>query len=361
MRRVFPLLVLMALMLLAACGDKPEQAATEDAAQPAAEAETQAAPAEPAAEPVTLTYSCFFPPTHVQSQLAEAWCAEVEKRTNGLVKIDYYPGGTLTKAPEAYEGVVQSVSDIGFSVLGYSRDRFPVMAAVDLPLGYRSGVAATTVANAVFEHFKPAEFDDVAVMYFHAHGPGIPCTKGKAIRVLEDMAGMTLRATGNSAKVVQALGGTPVAQSMPEAYQSIQKGVVDGGMYPVETNKGWKMAEVVDYCTEAFSSAYTTTFFVVMNKDKWAALPESARQAITEINTEWAVKHGQAWDESDVVGREFFLEQGGEFVELSDEESARWAEAAAPIVDEYAQSLTGKGLDGPAIIEFIRATLTANQ
>ena len=86
------------------------------------------------AGPVTLTYSNFFPPTHIQSKLAEAWCQEVEKRTNGAVKVQYYPGQTLTKANQCYDGVVQGLSDIGFSVFAYTRGRFPVMAAVDLPL-----------------------------------------------------------------------------------------------------------------------------------------------------------------------------------------------------------------------------------
>ena len=42
------------------------------------------------AGPIKLTYSHFFPPTHIQSKLAESWGAEVEKRTNGQVKIAYY-------------------------------------------------------------------------------------------------------------------------------------------------------------------------------------------------------------------------------------------------------------------------------
>ncbi len=43
------------------------------------------------AEPdvVTLTYSDFFPATHVNGKMAAAWCKEVEKRTNGKVKITY--------------------------------------------------------------------------------------------------------------------------------------------------------------------------------------------------------------------------------------------------------------------------------
>ena len=43
----------------------------------------------PAEEQVTLRYSVFFPATHVQSKLAEEWAKEVEKRTNGKVKIEY--------------------------------------------------------------------------------------------------------------------------------------------------------------------------------------------------------------------------------------------------------------------------------
>lgn len=317
-----------------------------------------ALPAVASAE-VRLTYSNFFPPTHVQSQLAEEWCKEVEKRTGGEVVVDYFPGGTLTKAKQTYDGVVEGLSDIGMSALAYSRGRFPTMAAVDLPLGYHSGVAATAVANAVYEKFQPEELADVHVMFFHAHGPGLLHSAKTPIASLADMQGMKFRATGNSAKVVEALGATPVAMSMPDSYQSIQKGVVNGGMYPVETNKGWKMAEVVDYMTESFSVAYTTTFFVVMNKDKWADISAESQQVITELNAEYAAKHAQAWDESDKVGKAFFLEKGGEIVPLPEAEAAKWKDAAAPILDAYAQDADSKGLDGQAILDYTIATLKA--
>ncbi len=312
------------------------------------------------ADGVTLSYANFFPPTHVQSQLAEAWCAEVEKRTNGAVKIDYYPGGTLTKAPAVYDGVVEGLSDVGLSVLAYSRGRFPVMAAVDLPMGYTTGVQATKVANGVYAKFHPAELDDTKVMYFHAHGPGLLHTKGVEVRKLEDMQGLKLRATGNSAKVVKALGATPVAQSMSDAYQAIQKGVVQGGMYPIETNKGWKMADVVDHCTGTYSVAYTTTFFVVMNKAKWESLPADVQSTIEAINAEWIPKHGQAWDDSDISGGAYLKTKGGDFIALSDEEAARWKAAAAPIIDDYVAEATGKGLPGKDVVDYIRASLNAN-
>ena len=221
---------------------------------------------------VKLTYSNFFPPGHIQSKLAESWCKEVEARTNGQVVVDYFPGQTLTKARQVYDGVVEGLSDVGFSVLAYTRGRFPVLAAVDLPLGYTSGTVATKVVNAVYEKFQPKELSDTQVMYLHAHGPGLIHTKGKAVRKMEDMKGLKFRAHGTSALVVKALGGTPVPKPMPETYQMLQKGVVDGAVYPFEANKGWKLGEVTKYCTADFTAAYTSSFFVFMHKDKWYSL-----------------------------------------------------------------------------------------
>jgi len=314
------------------------------------------------AGPVKLTYSNFFPPTHIQSKLAESWCKEVEKRTGGKVKVDYFPGQTLTKAKQCYDGTVEGLSDLGFSVLAYTRGRFPVMSAVDLPLGYTSGKVATQIINMVYEKFQPKEFNDVKVMYLHAHGPGLVHTKGKAVRKMEDMKGMKFRGHGTSALVVKALGGTPVPKPMPETYEMLQKGVVEGAVYPFEANKGWKLGEVTDYATAAFSAAYTTSFFVVMNKDKWNSLPADVQQTISQINKEWADKHGDAWDTSDMVGIKFFLDQGGQIVGVDAKEQARWKKAVAPIVTEYVAKAKKKGIaNAQEIVDFIVAKLKAMQ
>ncbi|SLM30305.1 Extracellular solute-binding protein, family 7 [Desulfamplus magnetovallimortis] len=305
------------------------------------------------AETIKLTYANFFPPFHVQSQLAESWCKEVEKRTGGAVKIDYYPGGTLSKAPQIYDNVEMGVADIGMTVLAYSRGRFPVLGAVDLPMGYTSGVVATKVANAVLEKFNPKEVQDTKVMFLHAHGPGYINTVSKAVHNMEDMKGLKIRSTGMSTILVKALGGTPVAQSMGDAYQSLQKGVVDGSAHPLEANKGWKLGEVLKYCIAENSVAYTTNMIVTMNKSKWNSLSPEIQKTISEINAEWAVKHGEAWDQIDVEGRNFIVDRGNEVITLSPEESLKWKNAVRPSLDEYAEDLNKKGLPGSEIVQFI--------
>ena len=304
-----------------------------------------------------LSYANFFPPTHIQSKLAEEWCKEVGKRTNGDVTVKYFFGGTLVKAPQTYDAVVTGLADIGMTVLAYTKGRFPVMEGVDLPLGYSSGVQATKVANAVLNKFNPKEFNDTKVMFVHAHGPGLIHTRKTAIHNMGDLKGLKIRSTGNSALVAKALGATPVPKSMRESYQMLQKGVTDGSVHPLESNKGWKLGEVVHYVVESYSVAYTTSFGVWMNKDKWNKISPKSQKIITALNEEFAAKHGEAWDSSDEAGLAFFKKHGGKVVSLSDAESAKWAKAVQPVFTSYAKKVKAKGINGQEVIDFIKKAM----
>jgi TRAP-type transport system periplasmic protein len=306
-----------------------------------------------------LTYSIFFPATHGHTLMATEWAKEVEKRTNGAVKINMFPGGTLTPPDQCYDGVVKGISDIGMSVLSYTRGRFPLTEVIDLPLGYTSGIQATRLCNAYYDQFRPKELDDVKIMYLHAHGPGILHSK-KPVHTLEELKGMKIRCSGTSAKVVTALGATPVAMPQNEAYEALQKGVVDGLVSPIETLKGWKFAEVVKSTTQNFGSSYTLAFFVAMNKKKWDALPKDVQATIETINKEWIEKTGKAWDELDKEGTAFALSKGNEIIPLSKEEDERWAKKVQPVLADYVAAMKAKNLQGEEALKFCQEWLSKN-
>lgn len=46
---------------------------------------------------IKLRYATFFPTTDKQAQLGNAWAKEIEKRTNGNVKITFIPGGAFVR------------------------------------------------------------------------------------------------------------------------------------------------------------------------------------------------------------------------------------------------------------------------
>jgi len=305
----------------------------------------------PAHAQTKLNYSIFFPAPAPQTKVATEWAQEIEKRTGGKIQITMFPGGTLTPAPQCYDGVVKGLSDIGMSVFAYTRGKFPLIEVIDLPVGVKSGLAATKLINDFYNKFKPKELDDVKVMYLHAHGPGLLHTK-KAVNKLEDLKGMKIRCTGLAAKIVQSLGGTPVAMGMGETYDSLSRGVVEGSMAPYEALKTWKWGEVVKFTTENFGSSYSTGFFVVMNKDKWNSLPPDIQKIIEKVNEEWIVKQGSNWDEIDKGGKDATLKLGNKVISLSQEEDWKWQKLVRPLFDDYKKNMKAKGLPGDESLKY---------
>lgn len=329
---------LMAALLMTGCGKKPGDAGQSPV--------------------IELSYSIFFPPSHIQCRTAEDWAREVESRSGGRLRIITYPGGSLTKAPQCYDGVVNGISDLGMSCLAYTRGRFPLLEGLDLPVGYPDGSSATRIATDLAKQYAPKEMDDTHVLYIHAHGPGILATK-KPVRTLEDMNGMKVRATGLSAKIVENLGGVPVAMSQPETYEALQKGVVEATLCPIETLKGWKQGEVIDSVTDSSAIGYTTAMFVVMNKKKWESLPADLQEIITQVSEEWVSKHGEAWDQADEEGRGFVRQLGREVIDLPKEEAGRWKQAVQPILDEYVQAAEAQGLPGKEFLSDLQQRVKA--
>ncbi len=313
---------------------------------------------QPAAktEKISLSYALFFPQTHVQTQTAQTWADEIKKRTNGQVEITLYPGNTLTQAPQCFEGVVSGVCDIGMSCFAYTPGRFALLEGLDLPLGYPDGLTATRIANELVQTYKPEELAEVHTLYIHAHGPGILATK-KPVRSLEDMTGLKVRATGLSAKIVEALGGIPMAMSQPDTYEALQKGVAQATFCPIETLKGWKQGEVIESITDTSAIGYTTAMYVVMNKAAWEKLPADVQQIVTDVSKEWVDKHGQAWDQADKEGAEFVASLKRQTITLTKEEETLWRDRVKPILEAYISQAEAKGLPGKAFLADIQKRL----
>lgn len=308
---------------------------------------------------ISLKLANFFPPDQKISVAMDQWCKEVEKRTDGRVKVTQFAGGTLTPPTQTYVSVTRGVADIGLSFCSYTMGRFPLFEVIDLPLGYRSGYWGTKLANEFYRKFKPKEFDDVKVLFFTTSPPHMMFAK-KPVANLDDMKGLKVRSTGTSAKVVQALGGAPVAMPMSEAYDALSKGVAQGIICPYEAMRGFRLAEVVNNSAE-YGSAYVNANYIVMNKDKWNAIAPNDQKTIEEVNNEWIEKMGKLWDELDKDGKDYFVQKGGKVAQLSKEENERWSAKLRPILDEYVQTMKAKNLPADEALKFCQDYLKSNQ
>ncbi len=303
-----------------------------------------------------LTYSVFFPPSHVQAKLAEAWARDVEAATANRVKITVYTGASLTKASQCYLGVVSGISDIGMSCFAYTPGRFPLLAGLDLPLGWPDGATATRVANEIALRHNPKEVRDTHLLYVHAHGPGVLASRAP-VETLADVARLKTRATGLSSQMIKALGGTPVSMSQPETYDALSKGVVDATLCPVETLKGWRQGECIRTVTQAPALSYTTAMFVAMNKDMWNRLPADIQRAFTAVSARYVPLHGQGWNAADAAADEFLEQLGRRRITLTPEENARWEERLSGLFGSYLKRAADRGIDARPFLDDVRNSL----
>jgi len=295
------------------------------------------------AEVIKLKGANYLPVTHPMSLLSGWFCDEIKKRTNGRVEVTYHAGGTLLSPVKMYDGVLTGITDLGFSHIQYTRGRFPVMEVFDLPLGFPSGWAATMVATDFFNKYKPKEWDDVHVFYVTTTGPIILQTISKPVKTLEDIKGLKIRAVGQMSDIIKALGGLPVPLPMPDVYDALRRAVIEGVTVDLSTLKYWKFAEVTKYVTADWQLGTGITFYWVINKSKWNALPPDIQKIFTEVASEAREKQAALWDQMDIEGRDLFTSKGGQMIYLSDAEVARWIKAVEPVIADYKKSMVPKG------------------
>ena len=302
---------------------------------------------KPAAKTFTLRLAHFFPATHpAETVLVKQWAEALDKATAGQVKIESYPGESLLKAPDIYNGVVEGVTDIGLSCFAYTPGRFPVLESFELPgIVYQNSRSASMVAWEGIQTLNPKEVQDTHLLMVLATGPGDLFTK-EPVKSLADLQAMEIRATGLSAETIKLLGGVPVGMPQSDTYDALSKGVVKGNLAPVEVLKGWKNAEVTDYITKT-PFLYNTLFFVTINKEIWASMPADLQKKVTDTTTKFHEDTAAGlWDMQNADAMKFAVdEQKMEIIELSDEETQLWIEKVMPIQEAYKQKLAGLGLD----------------
>lgn len=303
-----------------------------------------------------LNLAHFQPATHaVETVLIQGWIKEIEKATDGRVKITSYPGNTLITGTEIYDGVVDGVADIGHSAYAYTRGRFPVIETLLVPgFNWKNAKVADLTLMEFIEKLNPKELQGVKHLFSWTTGRGDLLTK-KPITKMGDLSGLQIGVTaGERAEALKLLGSTGVVLPMPDHFEAIQKGLTNGVIAPMETLKSFKLAEVVKNVTYT-PMLYNQLLYMVMNLKTWNSLPPDIQAAIDKVNKEY-YKNVVAGFYDQLSGEQIkqWMEKEGiklEFTNLSEEETNKWIERLKPMHDAQINSLNKQGLPGQEIFD----------
>lgn len=344
-------LMVLSLAVLAACGG----GAAEPAVGSGSNGSNSGGGASAPAQVVELKAGHMNSPQHVQDALVmRPFLQELEKATEGRVKSEIYPGAALASPPTSYDAAVTGIADIMWGLQGYTAGKFPLTSVINLP--FIDGGNAESMSRSLWEVYEAfpeiqKEYSEVKPLYFHASDSYQIVTRGKQVKTLEDIKGLKLRATSAEANaLIAAWGGTPVSMPMPDMYDALQKGVVDGGVIPIAAIKDFNLGDVVDYVTTG--DFHNAAFFVVMNKNSYAKLsPEDQKTLDGMIGADMSAKAGAAFDTNVAEAMKIVEEKGIEVYELPEAELQRFKDAGKGVTEQWIADMEAKGLPGQAVYD----------
>lgn len=317
----------------------------------------------PAQEKVELKLSHYLPPTHgLHVDFTEPWARELEKRTNGKIAVKMFPGNSSLGNPaNQLDQVKAGVTDIALGLSGIPRGRLPRTTIIDLPFMTDSADAASRALWAIYPKFLADEYKGLKVLALFAHNPGLIATRDKKVASLADLKGLRIRAPSvETQALLNAAGASPVGMPPGQVYENMEKGVIDGAMFPYDGIRGFKVDELTKFIFDA--DLYTTSFYFVMNQKKYESLPADVRKAIDEMSGDVLVsKFGGWWDKWDKAGMDAVKARNVTVTEVSARDKEAYRRQLAPVIDQQLAELEKSGVSNARqIYEELRKQIAAN-
>jgi len=299
-----------------------------------------------------LKLATFVPPTHIiYANVLVPWAAELAKKSNNKLAIKFFPalqlGGT---PPQLYRQMAQGISDITFTLPGYTSADFPMMALTELPGTANSAEDGTRKLWANFDKFLARDYKGAKVLMLWNSDTASLMSKNKPIKSLEDMKGLKIRtpSAAQSAQI-EALGATPIDMPANQIYTSLDRGVIDAAMIPMSAAIDFKLIEVAKYFT-LNAPLGRSPFLVAMNKARYDKLPADLKKALDETTgLQLSLKGAQTYDKQndDAIA---LAKKDRETIMLSDQERQRWVNAFKPMIQAKVAEGEKAGLPAKGLV-----------
>ncbi|MGJ8531418.1 MAG: hypothetical protein ACSHYC_04490 [Alphaproteobacteria bacterium] len=304
-----------------------------------------------------LLVNCFWPPQHYVCQsVLPTWLAEVEEATEGRVR-GIIPPKSVAAPPEQLNSVEKGIADVAPQFNGLIQGR------VTGPLVAMNPFIATTDAPAMSEalwetrnKFFPDEFDSVHLLSMWVITPAeLYSQTDEPLNSMEDLVSRKIWALpGALAATMKKVGAGVVSGPAVQANEIISRGVVDAhiGLSPTAV-RDFRVIPYTKSMTRFNDAIYSTSFSLIINKDKWMEISEEDRAAITELSgVKFARMAAQHWMEADQTALEEFKEAEIEIIEADPAFEAALREASGFVAENWIAKANEAGIDGQGAYDY---------
>lgn len=216
---------------------------------------------------------------------------EVERLSEGNMKVEIYPNSTLGGDRDMAEGMQIGTVDFALvaGVLGNFEDSIQLL---ELPYLFSSqeeynkvihGEVGQEIANRVLEA------SDIRILNWWDRGPR-HITANKPIETVADIKGLKMRIPEIKAMehTWQAMGASPTTMAWNEVYTGLEQNVIEAQENPIPFIFGGRIHEVQDYLSlTAHKYEYVTLAMSDMTWSKLSAEQQEIIQEAADIATEY--------------------------------------------------------------------------
>lgn len=303
-------------------------------------------------KPLILKFAGWTPPQHPFSRSGIWIVQEMERRSQGRIKVEYYWSNSLVPAQQLIDALQKGVADIAFINPAYQPGKMPLLSVISISVGDVCPSAKALQELMQMPEVK-AELDGLNMRYL---GPltnnsyGV-WTKSKQVRNLGDLKGLKIRAVGNHANLMHALGGVPVAMAPTDIYQAIEKGTLDGALANPSFALGYKWDEVTKYYNPVPFGGLGQ--FVAINKSSWDKIPPDLQKRAAAIHDMACGAGHEIYQGGGEVLLQQAVAQGKTIVtQPSQEDVAKvMAITKAKIGDDWVDKMNKRGLPGQKVLD----------
>lgn len=304
------------------------------------------------AEDVTLRYSNWLPAGFgVTEHVIKPWIADVERVTEGRVKVEILPKPVGTVLGQ-YDVVADGLADMSLIVPSYTAGRFPIFEGLEQAFIGDDMSKRSPASWKAFETFiqPTGETSEVHVVGVFASNAAHVATTGKEVQTITDLQGLKLRTPGPAMTAgLENLGAVPVSKPMSEVYELAAGGVIDGGVFPVDVLKSFRLEGVIKQMTLIPGGLGATHMLVAMNKAAWNRISDADRKAILEVSgAAMAERAGAAMHKVDQEERAFATGANIALRDASPELAGAIKEKILPVRQAWIAKAKEAGLSDPA-------------
>jgi tripartite ATP-independent transporter DctP family solute receptor len=276
---------------------------------------------------------------------AAIFMKEVDKRTNGRIKVQEYPSAALGGEREMIEGAQLGTLDLVITSTGPMGNFVPETLITDIPFLFRDYDHARRVLDGPIgqEILAKCDAKGLVCLAWGENGFRHLTNSKRPVNAPEDVRGLKVRTMENPVHMTafRTLGASPTPMAFPEVIPALQQGTIDGQENPMPVILSAKMNQVQKYMSLT-GHVYSPALFII-SKTSWQKLSKEDQQVIREAALLGAAANRQKVLADEQVGVEQLRKAGMQVV--SDVDKKKFQEALGPAYVEYAKRFGQANID----------------